>query len=307
MNPNLIILLFTIGVAILAFINSQSDEETKNKIKCNTEKLKESTESLQNTTQQLKKTGDTTISNLEKVNDKIVENYQLNKETAEDVREVYRQTLENLKKTIQAKEEIIDQQNNFIGNLTGGDSYCYMVIVNKKFMLIHKGDYRLSQVNIKIDFSKGDFNNVNSLQGLHIDAIYQDNVIDNLDIPQAILSDIRNNSFSGFDIVYTTPYKKWVQITRFFNSSAISSNIEHYTYVYELNNSRINSQEQIKRLYVQASEDYKTFNILHKLAFNKNEVNLLFYPHPHPKQWSVDINLRDLKEQVGAYLPSEFE
>ena len=322
MNPNLVILFLTIIIASFAFYNSIQDEQTKKDIKDNTDSLK--------------KTAKETIENLNGVNLEILESQNQAQETFDRLNLTYNNTLgnlekternyqtslENLERTIEAKDAILESQKDMISKLTGGDSYPYFTITNKKLKLNLNGKYSIPNLHFEIyflkDYLKQDPNDIrkflfegklnasiiklneNTLSKLFVNKNYN-----GIELSNEALQYIKDDVYSGIDIKFESEFKTWSQAIR-LNKNILDNNIiEICNVIYELKETKSeNTFELAKRIKAEASINFNLAAEILKKEYNLPVDNLIIL---YPRIEILDLKSSEIEKNLNSYSVDEFK
>lgn len=322
MNPNLVILFLTIIIASFAFYNSIQDEQTKKDIKDNTDSLK--------------KTAKETIENLNGVNLEILESQNQAQETFDRLNLTYNNTLgnlekternyqtslENLERTIEAKDAILESQKDMISKLTGGDSYPYFTITNKKLKLNLNGKYSIPNLHFEIyflkDYLKQDPNDIrkflfegklnasiiklneNTLSKLFVNKNYN-----GIELSNEALQYIKDDVYSGIDIKFESEFKTWSQAIR-LNKNILDNNIiEICNVIYELKETKSeNPFELAKRIKAEASINFNLAAEILKKEYNLPVDNLIIL---YPRIEILDLKSSEIEKNLNSYSVDEFK
>ncbi|MBA4318144.1 MAG: hypothetical protein C0412_07065 [Flavobacterium sp.] len=274
MTPNLVILILTFIIAFFAYYNSNQDEKTKKDIKDNTDSLKS--------------TAKKTIENLNEVNREILESQAQAKKTFEKVNRTYENTfenlaqteknydvtLENLQKTIEAKDATISSQNEIIGQITGGNSYPQVTLKKDGFYLRVVGPYNIPNLKIQIGLIQDCLNisenlTLDYLHGKVTDEIYTVKIQKEYSklwtVPFSQIIEFKNmknylsqhnGQMHAFEIYFESAYKKWGQKIRIVSHNG---NWEIADVLYEIPTiQRDNVYNSEKEIYEHVSENFPT-------------------------------------------------
>lgn len=182
---------------------------------------------------QTKKIGETaemTLEELEKASEKINLSLKEAESANLKLKENNQSIVRNLQKTIETKEATIKSKEEVIGLLTGGDSYPSILFKkNKGFYLLVNGEYGIPNLHIQVAYFK-DFLNT---QIISLASYLNNNIpVDNISLvysnsfprtyPRSLHSielkelniDLNKEISHGFDFIFTSEYKKWIQRIR---------------------------------------------------------------------------------------------
>jgi len=209
---------YAIIVAIAAFFAAYGSNRINNQ-RNKTAKL----------TENLVKTADSTLKELKEAGEKInlslneTEKANLNLKTNNDA------IVENLKKTIEAKETIIKVKDDILGMLTGGQSYPSILFNENGFWISITGEYGIPNLKLDIvhikDYEKTPVNSLNKyLAEGYIDSnfklVYSNTFIKTFAGTLHLLKfedlnlDIDTSKSQGFDFIFNSNIKKWTQRIR---------------------------------------------------------------------------------------------
>jgi hypothetical protein len=322
LNWNLAILLLLIFSAFVSYKISLEDDEKK-KI------IEQKTDTLVNT-------GRETIDNLNIVSKDVLKSQEQANITYEKLKETYANTIENLEKselnyktnlenlerTLDAKNSILESQKDMISKLTGGDSYPYFTITNKKLKLNVNGKYSIPNLHFEIYFLKdylrqdpndlrkylfeGKLNgniiklNENTLSKLFVNKNYK-----GLELSNEVLQYIKDDVYSGIDIKFTSEFKTWSQTIR-LNKNILDNNIiEICNVIYELKETKSeNPFELAKRIKAETSIN---FNLPIEILQKSNNVsfidNLIIL---YPRIEMLDLKSSEIEKNLNTFSIDEF-
>lgn len=303
MDLNLLLLAVLIISAFITYLSSNDDAKIK--------------KAIDDKTDTLVAKGKETIDTLNKISkDVAIAQNQLDSTYLNSVLNLeqsvlnHQTTLENLKRTIEAKEKILKSQNDMLSRLTGGNSFPYITISHNKLQLHLDGDHGIPDLRIEIFFlniSKNKDNDIykkyiyegilnkdiikfydNTFTKLYVNKTYQDIVI-----PNEILESIMKNNDSGFDIRYNSGYKSWTQCIRLHKNMSDTKQIEIFNILYESKEIKVKYKEDlVKKIKIEASPNYKDlFNDFKKVKHLENffsDYTVILYPN---------LELLELKEK----------
>lgn len=319
-NWNLAILILLALSALVSYIISLEDNEKKKIIEQKTDTLvKKGKETVDNlnivskdvlksqvqaniTFEKLKETYANTIENIEKS--------ELN----------YKTNLENLEKTIEAKNSILESQNDMISKLTGGNSYPYFTITDKKLKLNVNGRYSIPNLHCEIYFLKnylkqnpddlrkylfkGELStNIIKLNEITISKLFVNRNYGGIELSNEVLQNIKNDVYSGIDIKFTSDYKVWSQSIRLNKNILDNSIIEICNIIYELKETKSeNPFELAVRIKAESSANFNLpSEILRKnMPFFDNIIIL------YPKIETLDLKSSEIEKSLNYYSVDEF-
>ncbi len=250
MDGNIWILIFTLILAMFAFINARSDDKIKNDIKSNTTKLIDASDKLVEDLTKVNKEIKNSQKDAETTYAKVNANYNKTIENLEETRRLNILTNDNLKEIIAAKDATIEAQNEIISQITGGDTYVYFNVWNKKLELKIEGDYSIPELNCEIYFLENYLNIPYEecdkylripVESEHIkkiftgipQKIYQNTNYPPIELPTEVLNSIVNNTGSGFDIYFNSSFNKWVQKIRIIENPLNPNILEVFSVIFE--------------------------------------------------------------------------
>lgn len=321
-NWSSIVFFILIVGAFAQYKASNEDEELKKSIKTDTEELN--------------KTAKNTIDNLQSLSQSANESQEKANETFVKLNETYKNTLisiskaeetksviiENLKRTLEAKEAILNSQNDMISKLTGGDSYPFFTINNKGLKLNINGKHSIPNLHFEIFFLKdylrqdsetfrkylfsGELSSniikiyENNPQKLFVNKTYK-----NIDIPYVILKNIVEYSYSGIDIKFTSDFKTWSQAIRLKRNMFQSETIEICNVIYELKDSKSEDPfELAKRIKTETSQDFNLDSeLMNKMAKQNLFDHLIII---YPKLEILDLKENEIEKTLNTYSVDEF-
>ena len=273
-NPLFAIFILTVIAAFFVWINSVKDSKIRDQIYSGVDTLKiKSAETIE----RLKDANrDITIS--------LKKTIKANEQLAENNLKI----AENYLKTIEAKEAIIDAQKDIIGQITGGDSYPRLYLGKKGFFITANGQYSIPNLRIDIYFLKEYLDIPSNMTQSYLksnsesDYIYK---ITNLTIPKLwinadnallpIKREIRESMTqtrsSGFDIFFTSEYKRWIQKIRFIQHTD-DKNKWGVIDILDSEKPITSTKDNIKsnRIYLEVSNDFP-------LSFIESKTNEKYY------------------------------
>lgn len=247
-------------VAIAAFvaaIGSDMVNKQRNKIESNT--------------QEIVKTANITLNELkvagENINQSLGEAKQANSKLDVNKDKI----IETLNKTIENKEATLNAQATIIGMLTGGDSYPTILLKQSKgFYILVNGEYGIPNLDLQIVYIK-DFINVpiNSLASYLNDNVTSDNIAQIYShtfprtYPRSLHSinlselniDLNKNLSHGFDFIFTSDYKKWIQRIRLIPINGKWEILNAFEEVFTQDKDKT-SISNISRIYFKVSDTF---------------------------------------------------
>ncbi|MCP4763104.1 MAG: hypothetical protein GY870_15110 [archaeon] len=244
-------------------------------------------------TETIVKIVDTTLGELEEASEKI--NFSLKEAEIANLKLKgnNQSIVENLQKTIEVKEATIKLKEEVIGLLTGGDSYPEILFKkNEGFSLRIDGEYEIPKLGLQIVHFM-DFLNT-PIESL---ALYLDDRVESGNIsiihedffPRTYSKNVHsikldiflNNKIShGFDFIFTSEYKKWVQRIRLIpikNKWEVLNSLEEVL----TQNKDKTSISNISKIFYKVSKDYPNL-IRHEGKTYGNEA--LFYMMDNQKR-----------------------
>lgn len=319
---SLIVVLLLVFSAIAQYKVSLEDDKKKDTIQDNTETLIQK--------------GKETIDNLNSVSNKVVQAQEQANLTYVKLKETYDNSIisiektdenkntiiENLKRTIDAKNSILESQKDMISKLTGGDSYPYFTITNKKLKLNISGKYSIPELHFEIYFLKnylkqdpnslreylfeGKLNtniiklNENTLSKLFVNKNYN-----GLELSKEVLQYIKDDQYSGIDIKFTSEFKTWSQAIR-LNKNMLDDNIiEICNVIYELKDTKSeNPFELVKRIKAEASIN---FNLPFKLMKEVYKMPINDLIILYPKIDILELKSSQIEKNLNYYTVDEFK
>jgi hypothetical protein len=322
MTLNLGILIVLIIGAFFSYKNAENDNEKKGEIEAKTDSLV--------------KTGKETIDNLNSViigvvkaqeqaditYNKIQETYDNTIKNLEKSDINYKTNIENLERTLEAKNSILESQKDMISRLTGGDSYPFFTITNKTLTLNVNGKYSIPNLHFEIFFLKnylkqdpndlkkylfeGKLNasiiklNENRLPKLFVNRNYK-----GLELSNEILQYIKDDVYSGIDIMFTSDYKKWSQNIR-LNKNALDNNIiEICNLIYELKETKSeNPFELVKMIKAESSKNFNLPVEIIKKSYKEFPFDNLIIVYP--KIQDLDLKSSEIENNLNSYSVDEF-
>lgn len=320
---SLIVVLLLIFSAIAQYKVSLEDDKKKDTIQSNTETLIQK--------------GKETIDNLNRVSNNVLQAEEQANLTYVKLKETYDNSLiniqktdenknaiiENLKKTIDAKNSILESQKDMISKLTGGDSYPYFTITNKKLKINVNGKYNIPNLHFEIYFLKnylkqdpnslreylfeGKLNpNIIKLNENTISKLFVNKNYNGLELSDDILQYIKYDQYSGIDIKFTSEFKTWSQAIR-LNKNILDNNvIEICNVIYELKETKSeNPFELAKRIKAEASVKFNLPIEILKKEYNLpvNENLIILYPRIE----MLELKSSEIEKKLNYYTVDEFK
>ncbi|SDW06047.1 hypothetical protein SAMN05444338_101177 [Flavobacterium degerlachei] len=323
MTLNLGILIVLIIGAFFSYISAEKDNIKKDEIEAKTDSLV--------------KTGKETIDNLNIVSkdvlkaqeqanityNKIKETYDNTIENLEKSDLNYKTNLENLERTLEAKNSILESQKDMISKLTGGDSYPYFTIEAKKLKLNINGKYSIPNLHFVIYFLKDylleDENNLKKylfegkmstnilkINEGTIPKLFVNKNYNSLELSNVVLQSIKDDTYSGIDIKFTSEFKTWSQTIR-LNKNILDNNIiEICNVIYELKDTKSeNPFELAKRIKAESSKNFnlpiEIFQKLNKISLVNNLIII------YPKIEILDLKSSEIEKNLNYFNIDEFK
>ncbi|WP_348823324.1 hypothetical protein [Flavobacterium aestuarii] len=282
-------------------------------------------------------TGKKTIDNLQGVSEDILDSQNQANVTYKTLKETYAKTIENLEKsernyktnlenlerTLDAKNSILESQKDMISRLTGGDSYPYFTISNKKLKLNINGKYNIPNLHFEIYFLKdyliqepnnlkkylfqGILNtNIIKLKENTISKLFVNQYNNGLELSDEVLQHIRDDQYSGIDIKFTSEFKKWSQTIRLNKNILDQNTLEICNVIYELKETKSdNPFELAKRIKAEASINFnlpfKLIKEIYKMPINDDLIIL------YPKIDILELKSNEIEKNLSNYSVDEFK
>lgn len=318
---NLGVLILLIFSAYFSFKISQNDDVKK--------------KDIEDKTNLLVNTGKETIDNLNKVSkdvsnsqkqakltyDKLEKTYVNTIENIEKSELNYKINLKNLERTLEAKNSILESQKEIINQLTGGNSFPYFTITNKRLKININGKYSIPNLHFEIYFLKNyqliDVNeenryitqrqlnsNFQMLFNQNIGKLFQNTNYEQFEIPENVLQSISNDNSSGFDVFFTSDFKRWSQHIR-LNKNALNNDIlEISNVIYELKNTKSeNPFESSFRIKTQSSVNYNLGTEIYKTITNAPLDHLIIIY----RSQKLDLKSSEIEKSLNPYTIDEFK
>lgn len=318
MDLNLLLLAVLIISAFITYLSSNDDAKIKKAIDDKTDTLVDK--------------GKETIDTLNEISkDVAIAQNQLDSTYLNSVLNLeqsvlnHQTTLENLKRTIEAKEKILKSQDEMISRLTGGNSYPYFTISNKKLKLHLDGDYGIPDLRIEIFFLKnyqmqereiflkyiyeGILNEGiikfydNTFPKLYVNKTYQDIII-----PNEVLESIMSDDYSGFDIKFNSGYKSWTQYIRLHKNLLNTNQIDIFNILYESKEIKAKYPEDlVKKLKIEASPNYKDFFNAFKKRYHLENFSLGYFVILYPQLDYEELEGNEVDENLSSFVVQQFK
>lgn len=138
----------------------------------------------------------------------------------------------------------------------------------------------------------------------NIGKLFQNTNYEQFEIPENVLQSISNDNSSGFDVFFTSDFKRWSQHIR-LNKNALNNDIlEISNVIYELKNTKSeNPFESSFRIKTQSSVNYNLGTEIYKTITNAPLDHLIIIY----RSQKLDLKSSEIEKSLNPYTIDEFK